>query len=358
VLRFSRRRNPVARADAATQFAVVVFLPVRKEPAVAVSEPSLAVAGPIPISVVTGFLGAGKTSLVNRLVMQRAGAERIGVVVNEAGEIGLDGELLGDAGGDVVEIADGCVCCTSQGELLEAITRLHRAAGQLDRIIVETSGLADPGPVLETLTSITHVLRLDTMVAVVDALHAIDQLDRHESPEARQQVQLATHIVVSKIDIASEADVAALRERLVRLNPDAQIIVAPRERVGAALLLDRFAMAASDENADGNGHAHHEHEHLEVEIFTHELGELDPIRFDGWLGGLVMLRPDLFRIKAIIAFSGEPRRQIVHGVQTYVESAPGREWRPDERRRSRIVIIGRELEGDGWRAELERCVAE
>lgn len=324
-------------------------------------DPSLAPHGPIPISVVSGFLGAGKTSLVNRLVQARAGAERIGVVVNEAGEIGLDGELLGDAGGEVVEIADGCVCCTSQGELLDAITRLHRAAGELDRIIVETSGLADPGPVLETLTSITHVLRLDTMVAVVDAVHAVDQLDRDESPEALAQVQLATHIVVSKIDIASDDAVDALRERLTALNPDAQIIVAPRESIGPELLLDRFAMAASDENADGH-HVHeahvHEHEHLAVEIFSHELGELDAIRFDGWLGGLVMMRPDLFRIKAIIALAGEPRRQIVHGVQTYVESAPGREWREDERRCSRIVIIGRDLEGAAWRDELARCVAE
>ncbi len=309
------------------------------------SEPPLAPHGPIPISVVTGFLGAGKTSLVNRLVLERAGTERIGVVVNEAGEIGLDGELLGDAGGDVVEIADGCVCCTSQGELLDAITRLHRAAGPLDRIIVETSGLADPGPVLETLTSITHALRLDTVVAVVDALHAVDQLDQHESPEARQQVQLATHIVVSKIDVASEAAVESLRERLARLNPDAPIIVEPRGSVGADLFLDRFALAASDENTDDNGHAHHhDHEHLEVEIFSHELGDLDAKRFDGWLGGLVMLRPDLFRIKAIIALAGEPRRQIVHGVQTYVESAAGREWRSDERRSSRIVIIGKDLE--------------
>jgi len=320
-----------------------------------VPEQSLAPHGPIPITVVTGFLGAGKTSLVNRLVLERAGAERIGVVVNEAGEIGLDGELLGDAGGDVVEIADGCVCCTSQGELLDAITRLHRAAGRLDRIIVETSGLADPGPVLETLTSITHVLRLDTMVAVVDAIHAIDQLDHHESPEARQQVQLATHIVVSKIDIAGDEAVEGLRRRLEALNPDAQIIVAPRESLGADLLLDRFAMSATDENA---AHDHdHRHEHLDVEIFSHELGELDATRFDGWLGGLVMLRPDLFRIKAIIALAGESRRQIVHGVQTYVESAPGREWRPDERRSSRIVIIGKDLEATSWRDELERCVA-
>ena len=311
---------------------------------------------PIPISVVTGFLGAGKTTLVNRLVMARAGAERIGVVVNEAGEIGLDGELLGDAGGDVVEIADGCVCCTSQGELLDAITRLNRAAGPLDRIIVETSGLADPGPVLETLTSITHALRLDTMIAVVDALHAVDQLDQADSPEAHRQVQLATHIVVSKIDVASDDRVDLLRRRLGAMNPDAQIIVAARESIGPEQLLDRFAMAASDENAvHEHRHDHGEHEHLAVEIFSHELGELDATRFDGWLGGLVMLRPDLFRIKAIIALAGEPRRQIVHGVQTYVESAPGREWRADEPRTSRIVIIGNDLEPASWRDELARC---
>ncbi|HWC25587.1 MAG TPA: GTP-binding protein, partial [Solirubrobacteraceae bacterium] len=188
----------------------------------------LAPRGPIPITVVTGFLGAGKTSLINRLVMARAGRERIGVVVNEAGEVGLDGELLGDATDDVVEIADGCVCCTSQGELLDAITRLHRAAGELDRIIVETSGLADPGPVVDALASITHVLRLDTMVTVVDAVHALDQLDRVASPEARQQLQLATHVVLSKIDLADSDAVEGVRARAVALNPDAQVVAAAR----------------------------------------------------------------------------------------------------------------------------------
>ena len=316
----------------------------------------LAPQGPIPITVVTGFLGAGKTSLINRLVTLRAGTERIGIVVNEAGEVGLDGELLGDASDDVVEIADGCVCCTSQGELLDAITRLHRAAGQLDRIIVETSGLADPGPVVDALASITHVLRLDTMVTVVDAVHAVDQLDRVDSPEARQQLQIATHIVLSKLDLAAGETIDVVRARARALNPAAEIIAAPRDELDVALLLDQFAFSADDEHA---GHHHeHDHEHLEVEIFTVELpGELDPGRFEGWLGGLLMLNaPDVFRIKAILSLAGEPRRQIVHGVQTYVEQAPGREWDAGDRRASRIVVIGRNLETEQWRAELERCV--
>lgn len=318
----------------------------------------LASQGPIPITVVSGFLGAGKTSLINRLVAARAGRERIGIVVNEAGEIGLDGQLLGDTNDDVVEIADGCVCCTSQGELLDAITRLHRAAGQLDRIIVETSGLADPGPVIDALASITHVLRLDTMVTVVDAVHMVDQLDRVGSPEARQQLQLATHVVVSKIDLADDAAIAEVRERAAKLNPEAQIITVARDELDTGLLLDRFAFAADDERA-GSGHGdHHDHDHLDVEIFSLELaGELEPGRFDGWLGALLMLNaPDVFRIKAIIALAGEPRRQIVHGVQTYVEHAPGREWDADESRTSRIVVIGRNLEPAQWRGELERCV--
>ncbi len=308
---------------------------------------------PIPITVVTGFLGAGKTTLVNRLVAARAGAERIGIVVNEAGDIGLDGELLGDVTDDVVEIADGCVCCTSQGELLEAITRLHRAAGHLDRIIVETSGLADPGPVLDALASITHFLRLDTMVTVVDAVHALDQLDNRRSPEARQQVQLATHIVVSKIDLVGDDVLETLLARMTAMNPDAEMIVAARGALDGATLLDRFAFAADDAIAEHG----HDHDHLEVEIFSAELdGDLDPMRFEGWLGGLLMLKaPDLFRIKAILSLTGEPRRQIVHGVQTYVEQAPGRAWEPGEARRSRIVIIGRDLEGDQWRSELARC---
>lgn len=312
--------------------------------------------GPIPITVVTGFLGAGKTSLINRLVKMRAGAERIGIVVNEAGEVGLDGQLLGDASDDVVEIADGCVCCTSQGELLDAITRLHRAAGRLDRIIVETSGLADPGPVVDALASITHVLRLDTMVTVVDAVHAVDQLDRVDSPEARQQLQIATHVVISKIDLAGGETVDVVCGRARALNPDARIIVAARDELDATLLLDQFAFSPDDHSA---AHDHgHDHEHLEVEIFSLELsGELDAGRFEGWLGGLLMLNaPDVFRIKAILALEGEPRRQIIHGVQTYVEQAPGREWEGDDARASRIVVIGRNLEAEQWRAELERCL--
>ena len=320
----------------------------------AVTQQPLAAQGPIPITVVTGFLGAGKTSLINRLVTLRAGKERIGIVVNEAGEVGLDGELLGDASDDVVEIADGCVCCTSQGELLDAITRLHRAAGRLDRIIVETSGLADPGPVVDALASITHVLRLDTMVTVVDAVHAVDQLDRVDSPEARQQLQIATHVVLSKLDLAAADTVDVVRARARALNPAAEIIAAPRDELDVALLLDQFAFSADDEHA---GH-HHEHAHLDVEIFSVELpGELDPGRFEGWLAGLLMLNaPDVFRIKAILCLAGEPRRQIVHGVQTYVEQAPGREWDAGERRASRIVVIGRNLETEQWRAELERSV--
>ncbi len=314
---------------------------------------SLEPATPIPVTVVTGFLGAGKTSLVNRIVAARSGAERIGIVVNEAGEIGLDGALLGDVSDDVVEIADGCVCCTNQGELLDAITRLHRAAGELDRIVVETSGLADPGPVVDVLASISHVLRLDTVIAVVDALHALEQLDRLRSPEALRQVQLATHVVISKTDVAEDDAVEALRKRIGALNPGAAIIASDRETLDVGALLDNFGFAT----AEDTGHDHH-HEHLDVEVFSHELsGELDATRFDRWLGGLVMLKaPDLFRIKAILALAGEPQRQVVHGVQTYVETTPGRDWQPDEERASQIVIIGQDLESARWREELGRCV--
>ena len=316
----------------------------------------LAPLSPIPITVVTGFLGAGKTSLVNRIVAARAGHERIGVVVNEAGEIGLDGELLGDATDDVVEIADGCVCCTSKGELLDAITRLHRAAGRLDRIIVETSGLADPGPVVDALASITHVLRLDTMVAVIDAVHALDQLDRLRSPEALAQVQIATHVVLSKVDLADGDAIEAVTARVQSLNPDATIFAGRREEFEPALVLDRFAVGADDETADRvHGHTH---AHLDVEVFSIELeGDLDGGLWEGWLGTLIMFNaPDVFRIKAILAIAGRPERQIIHGVQTYVESAAGRPWEAGEKRRSRIVVIGRNLEGARWRGELERGV--
>ena len=194
------------------------------------------------------------------------------------------------------------------------------------------------------------------MVTVVDAVHALDQLDRVSSPEARQQLQIATHVVISKIDLAEADGVDEVRARASALNPDARIIATARDDLDAALLLDQFAFSADAEHA-GAGHGHH-HDHLDVDIFSLELsGELDPGRFEGWLGGLLMLNaPDVFRVKAILALAGEPRRQIVHGVQTYVEQAPGREWQPGDKRESRIVVIGRNLETEQWRSELERCV--
>ena len=347
-----------------------------RNPEAVLGDETLAEQGPISVTIVTGFLGAGKTSLVNRLVGARTGIERIGIVVNEAGDIGLDGALLGDASDDVIEIADGCVCCTSQGELLDAIVKLNRAAGNLDRVIVETSGLADPGPVVDALARIAHVLRLDTIVAVVDAAHALDQLDRIKSPEALQQVQLATHVVISKTDLVDAEALDAVRARVLAVNPEAQVIVAVRGDLDPELLLDRFSFGADqadtghghhdheghDHQHEGHDHGHHEgygHAHLDVEIFSLELtGDLDAGRFDSWLGGLIMLKSeDLFRIKAIVALAGEDQQQVVHGVQSYVESTAGRAWAPDESRTSRIVIIGKELESDSWRNELERCVA-
>ncbi len=214
------------------------------------------------------------------------------------------------------------------------------------------------------------MLRLDTMVVVVDAVHALDQLDRHKSPEAHAQVHLATHIVISKVDLADAETVAAVRARMAALNPDAEIIEAERGAVDRGLLLDRFSLGASEEagidrahehhhhDHDHAGHEHHAHEHLDVEIFSIELaGELSEGRFASWLGILLMLNaPNVFRIKAILAFDGVPSRQIVHGVQAYVEQAPGRDWRPEEERSSRIVVIGKELESDRWREELTECL--
>ena len=188
-------------------------------------------------------------------------------------------------------------------------------------------------------------------------MHALDQLDRLRSPEALSQAQLATHVVISKLDLVDDAAVDAVRERVRRLNPTAEIVARAREDFDAELVLDRFAVAAADD--DTGDHLHdHAHDHLDVELFAVDLpGELDGGCWESWLGALIMFNgPDVFRIKAILAMADEPRRQVVHGVQTYVEAAAGREWQPDEARSSRIVIIGRNLDSARWRTELERCV--
>ena len=315
----------------------------------------------ISATILTGFLGSGKTTLLNTLLEASPG-ERIFVIVNEYGEVGIDGKLIVETQDDVVELNNGCICCTVRGDLIAAMQGLLASGRAVDRIIIETSGLADPAPVIQSFM-LDEVLRqriqLDAIVTVVDARHVADQL---ALDEAREQICFADVLLLNKIDLADEASLAATQDMLQRLNPLARIIRTHICDVPRAAVLDLRAFDLRNVLAiDPDILADHAHEHDESIgcVALRERVPLDPAAFNIWLNRLVQAAgKDLFRIKGVLNFADEPRRYVFHGVHMTLEGRPGRVWRAGETRLSEIVFIGRNLDAEMLRHGLDACRQE
>ena len=318
----------------------------------------------LPVSLITGFLGSGKTTLLNR-VLRHDGMKDSAVIINEYGEVGLDHLLVERIDGEVAVLASGCICCTVRSDLEETLRALlvRRDRGEVPpfrRILVETTGLADPAPIVQLLLNnplVSHFLRLDTVVTTVDAANALHQLDRQY--EAVKQVALADRLLITKGDLVD--DVAELELRLNRLNPGARIEsvahgeIDPAQLFGAGLVdpekkrvnlerwLNEQAFAGSCEAAHEHGdHAHHGH-HGSIVSFVLAFDEpLDWMAISQWLAHLRHTRgADLLRVKGILNLLGEPTPVVIHGVHhVFHPPVALAEW-PDADRRSRIVFITR-----------------
>jgi G3E family GTPase len=317
---------------------------------------------PVPVTLISGFLGAGKTTLVNHLLGAHPG-ERIGVIVNEFGEVGVDGELILAEGNPLIEITNGCVCCTVRKDLSMAVNAmLDRNCDRPDRLIIETSGLADPAPVLQTFLADPDMLqraRLESVVTLVDAKHLTLHLD---DQIVREQIAFADVVVLNKIDAAGSGQVSAVGGEIHKLNPTATVFATNHSRVSAADVLGtpRFSLtntlALEPDLLDGGEHVH-EHDNS-IQSFCLTADEpLDGTRFNRWINRVLQRTGNsIMRTKGVLALDGEPRRYHFHSVHMLPECTPGPRWSTGERRRSRLVFIGRSLDFESLRKEFLDCV--
>lgn len=323
-----------------------------------------------PVAIITGFLGSGKTTLLNCLLRhpEMAGAA---VIINEFGEIGLDHLLIATPSENTVLLSSGCLCCTVRGDLVETLADLYRKRRDaeipgFDRVVVETTGLADPVPIVQTVVTdpeLAALFRLDSVVTLVDGVNGASQLDQHA--ESVKQAAVADRLVITKSDLADATVLAALEKRLAAINPGAQVLTAVRGEVAPAQLFgaglddvarDGDARRWLREEAFGRGHDHgaadvnrHDH-HIRAFCVYYD----KPVSATGlavWLDTLAALRgANLLRVKGLINVAGEPI--AVNAVQTLIhEPRPLPGW-PDDDRRSRLVFITRDMARD----EVERTL--
>jgi G3E family GTPase len=336
----------------------------------------------IPLTVLTGFLGAGKTTILSHLIRQPAMANAA-VIINEFGEISLDHELVEKTDGDVIEIKGGCLCCTVRGDLIETLhgLLLKQTEGRIkafDRVVVETTGLADPAPILHTLMSDPMAFtkfRLDGVVTVVDTVNGLDTISKHE--EALKQAAVADCVVLTKLDLASGDQRSTLEQKLRQINPGLRLMAAEQGRVDPTQILNIGPFDPKTKTADverwlnaeaypGHTHDHHhghddhahDHAHDTPDITRHNAHirsysfvlekPMALMRVQFFLQILGMLRgPDLLRVKGIMHVADRPDQPaVIHGVQHIFHPLTWLATWPSENRTSRLVFIVRDIDRD------------
>jgi G3E family GTPase len=299
----------------------------------------------LPVTIVTGFLGSGKTTLVNHMLTNRAGL-RIAVMVNEFGVIGIDNELILATGDGMLELSNGCICCSISDDLVDAVARLLARGERLDHLIVETTGLADPLPIALTFLrpAFRDRLRLDSIIATADA--ASFSLDRFESAPARSQLRYADIILLNKGDLVDEDSLRAVEAKIRKVKPEARILRTRHSKVPIDLVINATHRRDLPD--------HDDHDHLESDGFNSIsfAGDrpFDALRFQSFLQGLP---PSVFRGKGILWIAGKDGRYVFHLVGGRFTLDEGL-W--EGRRRNRLVLIGQKLDSDLIRRQLEQCL--
>ena len=336
----------------------------------------------IAVTVLTGFLGSGKTTLLKQILSTEHG-QRIAVIENEFGQESVDHEILVEqTESRIIEMNNGCICCTVRGDLIDTLKELHakRQQGDLafDRVVIETTGLADPGPVAQSFfmdEEVSSAYLLDAVITLIDARHGMDQLDREQ--QARAQIGFADRILITKTDLVSESDLQALKARLVGMNGRAAQHVVVQGQIELAKIFDLRGFnlnavldiepqfLAQCEHSDDADHVHgpdcdhhHHHHQDDVQTFLYKTDrKFEPAKLEEFLSTVVQVYGvDLLRYKGVLNMNGFDRRVLFQGVHMLMGTDIGRAWQDDELRESKMVFIGRNLPRQAIENGLTHCL--
>ena len=323
-------------------------------------------ANKIPVTILTGYLGAGKTTLLNRILTERH-HQKIAVIVNEYGEVGIDNQLVVDADEEILEMNNGCICCTVRGDLIRILRTLVFSMEQgkvnFDRVLIETTGLADPAPVAQTFFMdelLSEKFEVDSIITVVDSKHITRHLDGHD--EAQEQIAFADVIILNKTDLVSNDDLQSLETRLTNINAAAKRLHAQNCNIN---LRDILGINTFDVNRKLEidphfleDHHHHDHDDRVSSIAFREDKPLDLEKVDQWMSYLVQKKgEDLLRYKGILHIKGMEKRVVFQGLHMLFSGYPDRKWKEKETRLSELVFIGKDLNKEELEQQFKNCIA-